>query len=237
MSSLIEGEPGFVLHARGFREHQSLIDAFSLNYGRISFVVRLSKKLNFKYKALLQPFTALKLSLLQGRSELWQLQDCVQSGAAFPLQVPELFCGTYVNELLYYLLKRHDPAPQLFAAYLTVLRDLSTDGGHERSLRLFELTLLQHLGQGIDFHAADGGQFEAAGRYAFQVGVGFFTSTAADHSGFPGAVLNQAASGQYQDPRVLSVLKTLTRQCLAELLGPRQIVSRELYRSYINTLR
>ncbi len=238
MSSLIEGEPGFVLHVRSYKEQQSLIEAFSLHYGRIGMVMRPARKSDFRYQALLQPFTALKLSLRQGRSDLWQLQDCVQSGEAFSLPVPALFCGTYINELLYYLLQRHDPAPQLFAAYLSALRALSADdGSSELSLRLFELMLLQHLGLSIDFHQSDGRQFAADCFYTFQAGSGFALSPAEDRSAFPGALLNQAAAGQYQAPGVLLMLKALTRQCLAGLLGSHKIVSRELYRSYIHSLK
>lgn len=237
MSSLIEGEPGFVLHARQYKEHSLLIEAFSLNYGRISLTARSAKKRNSRLKALLQPFTPLTLSLLKGRSDLWMLQDCAQAGELIKLEVPELFCGTYVNELLYYLLKHFDPAPELFGLYLNVLHALEKRSDDmELQLRLFELSLLKQLGLALDFHLSSGGRFKENELYGFDINTGFFPSSGALQYSFKGRELNALAQERFEETQVLQTLKALTRQCLSALLGPKKLLSRELYRSYIKTM-
>lgn len=235
MSSLIESEPGFVLHARQYKEHSLLIEAFSLNYGRISLTARSAKKQSSRLKALLQPFTPLTLSVLKGRSELWMLQDCSQSGASIQLEVPELFCGTYVNELLYHLLKHFDPAPELFGLYLNVLHSLEKHSDVELQLRLFELSLLKHLGLELDFHLSSGSSFNENDLYGFDINTGFFRSSGAEQFSFKGRELNALAQERFDEEKSLLTLKTLTRQCLSALLGPKKLLSRELYRNYIKT--
>ncbi len=40
----LDGEPGFILHTRPYKEHSLLVELFTLNYGRLSAVARLSNK-------------------------------------------------------------------------------------------------------------------------------------------------------------------------------------------------
>ena len=44
MPNLIDSEPGVILHTRPYKEHSLLVELYTLNYGRVSAVARVSKK-------------------------------------------------------------------------------------------------------------------------------------------------------------------------------------------------
>ena len=116
MPNLIDSEPGVILHTRPYKEHSLLVELYTLNYGRVSAVARVSKKSSSHSIGIYQPFILLKLSLRQGSSALWNLTDAYMQRVAFKIEPPRSFSATYLNELLYYLIKTHDSEPRLFAA-------------------------------------------------------------------------------------------------------------------------
>ncbi len=237
-----EAEPGFILHAREYRENSRLLEVFSLNYGRLTLMARLGKK-TVKPQALLQPFCPLRLSFVKGRGEIYQLRGFNRAGAALQLQVPQIFCAAYVNELLYYLLKPADPSPALFASYLSTLRALEgrteSDSAAESALRDFELQLLSHLGFGLDLQAL--AALDPAALYSFSLSAGFMRQdheAASDLTLYPGALLRRLAlaaeAGTVKERELLLCLKQLNRSALQQLLGRRQLKSRQLYLDYLN---
>ena len=40
----LDGEPGVILHTRPYKENSLLVELYTLNYGRISAVTKLSKR-------------------------------------------------------------------------------------------------------------------------------------------------------------------------------------------------
>lgn len=234
MAQLRAGEPGFILHAHPYKEHCRLLEAFTLNYGRVCLYARLPQK-GSRQQALLQPFCPLQLTMLQGRSEIWQLTECSRAGEPLALKVPQLFSAYYLNELIYFLLKRGDAAPKLFACYLSALRSLADGGAQEAALRLFELELLQHLGLGLDFHTADGNAFIPHNLYCYLPGRGFVQQTDPELRAFDGRTLNALANTAVvlQDPQLLQTLKQITRTCLSLLLHGRELKSRQMYQQYL----
>lgn len=235
-----EAEPGFILHAREYRENSRLLEVFSLNYGRLTLMARLGKK-TVKPQALLQPFCPLRLSFIKGRGDIYQLRGYNRAGAALQLQVPQIFCAAYINELLYYLLKPADPAPALFASYLSTLRALEgkIETEAESALRSFELQLLSHLGFGLDLQAI--AALDPAALYSFSLSAGFMRQdheAASELTLYPGALLRRLAlaalSGKVMERELLLCLKQLNRSALQQILGRRQLKSRQLYLDYLN---
>ena len=117
----LDGEPGVILHTRPYKENSLLVELYTLNYGRISAVTKLSKKVASRSKGVYQPFILLKLSLRQGRGQLWQLKDAFLQRVAFNFEVPNVFIAQYLNELLYYLIKTQESDHKLFASYIETL--------------------------------------------------------------------------------------------------------------------
>ena len=69
-----------------------------------------------------------------------------EAGNTLHLQGQSLACGYYVNELIYHLLPRDDPAPHLFANYWSVVSSLDDLTRRDSALRQFELELLVQIG-------------------------------------------------------------------------------------------
>ena len=72
-----------------------------------------------------------------------------QISKPFNLEVPKLYLGMYINELLVHLYNVQDESAELFDLYVETLEQLSNTQNDEYVLRLFELKLLDFLGLGI----------------------------------------------------------------------------------------
>lgn len=162
----IEDEPGFVLHARHWRETSLLVEVLSLNHGRIGLLARgVQGERKQLLRAALQPLQAIRFSAVQ-RGELAQLRSAEAEDAAPRLQGEAMLAALYLNELVLRLAPRHDPAPEMHAAYATVRERLRAGESLAWSLRRFERDLLDALGVGFDLeHDADGEPIDPAARY------------------------------------------------------------------------
>ncbi len=77
-----------------------------------------------------------------------------------------MLAAFYLNELVLRLAPRHDPVPEMHAAYATVRERLRAGESLAWSLRRFERDLLDALGVGFDLeHDADGEPIDPAARY------------------------------------------------------------------------
>lgn len=231
-------EPAYVLHQRPYRDSSLLLEVFSSEHGRLGLVARGVKARGGQRRALLQPFTPLSLSWL-GRGELATLTDVEADAAAHPLVGQVLLSGFYLNELLLYLLHRHDPHPELFAYYrytleqLSALRETDKDGRLQISLRLFEKQLLQEIGYGLvlEHEVERGGSIDPQGLYRFVLGQGPVAARADQAPGapvFPGSSLLALAAHSLDDARALKDAKRLTRLVLDHYLAGRKLHSRQL---------
>ena len=126
MTTNVALQPSYVLHSRPYRDTSALLEVFTAEQGRISMVARGARRRTRggSGSALLQPFNPLLLSF-SGRAELKNLGATESAGTPRQLRGQRLFSGLYLNELLVRLLHRHDPHPQLFAAYGATLDALA----------------------------------------------------------------------------------------------------------------
>ena len=145
----IEQQPGFVLHARQWRETSLLLEVFSRDHGRVGLVARGVRGARSRTpRALLQPLTPLLLSW-SGRGDLATLSAVESAGVPLACAGEALLCALYLNELLTRMLTRHDPHPHLFSDYVTTLARLAHGEPTAWTLRRFERDLLAHLGYGL----------------------------------------------------------------------------------------
>jgi DNA repair protein RecO (recombination protein O) len=229
-------QPAYVLHSRPYRDTSLLLEVFTAEHGRISLVGRGARRpaRGGSSGALLQPFIPLLLSF-GGRSELKNLTAIEAAGGVVSLSGNRLFSGMYVNELLVRLLHRHDPYPELFAAYGQVLQDLAVTASLDGILRHFEFSLLDELGYGFDL-GVDGHSGEAVRAdcwYHYQPELGLVSrGRNADPSrpAFAGEQLLRMAGGEF-DGEVRLTAKRLMRQALAGQLGDAPLNSRDLFRA------
>lgn len=232
MAALSFLDVGYVIHSRIYKENSLLIDFFTLNHGRISAIARSAKSIKNGKKAVLQPFTPLELTLKAGRGDLYYLDDCTAKDKNREIKLPNLFCATYLNELLYYLFKVQEPTPRLFASYIKALDNIRSDRDVTVTLRTFEFTLLEALGYGIDFLDNKGRALDDRLYYMYTHSEGFYECTY-NELALQGSLLNTVARHEFYSKESLNLAKQLCSNALKSLLGTKIIKSRIMYQDYL----
>lgn len=220
------GQPAYVLHSRAYRETSALVD-FLTPQGLVRAVLRRARG---KGGSLVRPFVPLEVEL-RGRGELKNVGRLDSVGIATWLSGDALFSGLYLNELLMRLLPAEVPHPVMFEHYTLTLNALVEGRALEPLLRAFEWRLLDELGYAfaLDRDINDD-PIEANGLYRLQVEAGLERVYLLQPGLFNGTELLALAEADWQAQGALLAAKRLMRQALAVHLGPRPLVSRELFR-------
>ncbi|GAB56296.1 DNA repair protein RecO [Glaciecola punicea ACAM 611] len=231
---------GYVLHKRPYRETSLLVDFFSLEYGRVSAVAKGARG-NSKSdrKSLLQPFQKLEFELI-GRSQLKNLGRVEALQGAVKVRQSGLYCGFYINEILSRALQQEEPVEEVFTHYEKTLDlianvDNNALGEFEPILREFEFTLLLALGYLPDFSvdAQSGADINENALYSFNPQIGFSPCGEDQKRAIKGEYIRAIANGNYGDksqPHIKQIAKFICRTALVEVIGPKPIKSRELFR-------
>ncbi|UWX03588.1 DNA repair protein RecO [Pseudoxanthomonas sp. NC8] len=162
----IEGETGFVLHARPWRETSLLVEVLSAGQAAASAWSRgVHSPKRQVLRAALQPLQYIRFdAVLAG--ELAQLRAAEALDAAPVLSGDALLAAFYLNELVLRLAPRQDPLPELDAAYARTRERLRAGDALAWTLRRFERDLLDALGVGFELHSdGDGEAIDPAARY------------------------------------------------------------------------
>lgn len=227
-------QPAFVLHSRPYRDSSAIVEVFTAEHGRLSAVARGARRQVKKggRSGLLQPFVPLLVSL-SGRAELKTLGAIESAGPPLALRGENMFSGMYLNELLVRLLHRHDPHPELFAAYSDALRALAASRAPDEVLRPFELFLLQALGYNLalDVDGSTGDAIVPQSRYSFHPEQGLVAIPGEVPQGvatYQGSDLLLLADGHF-DGSARATAKRLLREVLRHHLGDAPLRSRELF--------
>lgn len=221
----------FVLHTRPYSETSLLLDFFTENEGRIRLLAKGARSRRSNLKGCLQPFTPL-LIRCGGKGEMKTLRSAEPISLALPFTGTVLYSGLYVNELLARVLAQNIPYQSLFFEYLTCLQILAgSESTPEHALRRFELSLLSHLGYGVDFlHCSGSGEPVINGMtYRYREEKGFIASLVIDHLSFTGKQLKAFACREFSDVDTLKAAKRFTRIALKPYLGGTPLKSRELF--------
>ncbi len=235
-------QPAYILHSRPYRDSSLLLEVLTAEHGRLSLVARGARRRTRggSVAVLLQPFSPLLLGF-SGRSELKNLNATEAAGRPQLLRGQRMFSGLYLNELLVRLLHRHDPHPQLFAAYASTLDALASDGELDDILRRFEFSLLVELGYGFDLRV-DGDTGEALlpqAWYHYHPDHGLVArGPVADPNqpAFRGDDLLAIAGNDFSGA-ARTTAKRLLRLALAMQLGDAPLRSRELFKAHSKVVR
>lgn len=230
----MNNELAYVLHTRKYRETSQLVDLFSRNEGRFRVVARGSRTKK-NPRITLQPFRPL-LASWRGKSDLKTLTDYEYVGSSELPQGKALYIGFYINELLTRLLAEYIPHQNLFDQYARLVTILGHSTALEPELRIFELSLLDEMGYGLNLYAdsLDGSGLDLHCDYLFRPGEGF--SKVDNNTGqvrqniYSGAHLLAIAEHRFDNEFVLQSAKRLMRAALALHLGARPLHSRELFK-------
>lgn len=221
-----EWHEGLVLHRRPWRETSFWLEFFTYDFGKIAVLAKGARRTK-KGKSL-QPFHPL-LIRWRGKGDLGTLIAAEASRPAFSLSGIALYCGFYLNELLYRLLRRNDPHPKLYCEYLQTLSELSGACDPEGCLRRFEVRFLGEIGYGLilDHEVKYGAAIDPAACYRYDPERG----PVLDEQGWlHGETLLALQQERLESPVVRREAKRLLRQLIDYRLEGRVLESRLLFR-------
>jgi DNA repair protein RecO (recombination protein O) len=237
--NIVNTQIAYILHKRAYRETSSILEVLTKHHGRLSLMARGSRGARSKIAGNLMLFTPLLVSW-QGKGNMPYLKSVERADLKAPvLKSKSLLSAMYINELLMYLLHRHDVHERVFEQYHQCLYALENEALLEVSLRQFEIKLLELLGFGLNLHAeADSGEaIQADFMYHYYLEHGPVISRDNKGANVPqisGACLLALANGCYQaisnSPQYLAELKHLMRFVMSHHLGNKKLKSRELFR-------
>lgn len=170
----VDAQPGFILHARAYRETSLLLECLTPEFGRVGLVARGVRREKSRIpRGLLQPLQALRLSWL-GNGELFTMTHAESGGSQLSIAGERLYSSMYLNELVLRLCARSDPQPELFEHYCTCLQRLADGEPEGWSLRRFERDLMIALGYGLvlDRDIDDGSDLSGNQDYSYLVDSG-----------------------------------------------------------------
>ena len=231
-------EPGFVLHARAYRETSLLVEVLSQEHGRVGLLARgVRGPKRHVLRAALQPMQHIRFDAMQ-RGELAQLQAAEALDAAPLLAGDAALAGFYLSELLLRLAPRLDPHPGLYTTYAATRERLRAHGGDRAGLgwilRRFERDLLDELGFGLSFDVdGEGAAIDAAARYRLDPEHGprrlLSDRGQGERDGAAtGRALLALAADRRPEDEDLAGLRRALRPVLAHHLGGRGLKSWEL---------
>jgi len=218
-----------LLHRRDWRESSALLELFSREHGRLGVIARGWRK-RPGWTASLQPFQMLTLGW-SGRGELLNLRSVESAEQQWRLPGRRVYCGLYMNELLYKLLPRQQPEADMFACYLQSLDALAAGVPEAPVLRIFEKHLLLALGVALPLSAGDA-DIDSAARYRFVPGQGLHKlpplALANDAAVISGDALLALQHERFTAPGQLAACRRLLRLALATELDGRTLHSYDL---------
>lgn len=219
-------QSAFLLHSRPYRENQILLEFLTAQQGKVSAISYLGKSLKSNKKALLQPFSPLKI-VLKGQGNLKYLQRVEPERKSYQLSGNYLYSGFYLNELQVRLLGEHIPYDELFCQYQQSIEQLSEQRSIEFILRNFENRLLEELGLTIDYSPIFS---ENNNRYHYFPEQGFVPIISKQaQTGYNAEHLKAIAEEDLSSKEVMQTYKVLMRQIINHLLDGKPLNSRKLF--------
>ena len=229
-------QQGFVLHHRPFRNSSLLIDCLTPEYGRVGLVAQGSRRARTGNRALLQPFSLLRLSWVR-RSDLGRLTHVEADQRVRGLRGDALLAGFYINELLLRLMARGDRNDEIFSCYSACLAELAGEANVARSLRFFELSLLDALGYRVelDQDMKTGEPLRPDCDYLFEPegGPSLYRAKSAEEP-FSGEHLISLRERSLEDQASLRTAKRLLERILTAYLGERPLKSRLVLKEIVD---
>lgn len=231
---VIRDEPAFIVHKRPYHDTSSLVQFLTPAHGRITVVARQSSKMIGKT---LQPFIPASVTC-GGRGDMLTLRQFEPEGLQILVTTQQRMLGMYVNELLVKLTPARSRSYELFYLYKKCLADLVPNADIEKTLRLFELELLELTGNGLQlfYEHVSMEPVKDGVNYHYDMNAGPVQAERSDQPVYAGKTL--IAMREKFDPcdgRILAEAKRLLRQAIDYHLEHKVIRTRSLF-AYLQKL-
>ena len=229
-SKRILNTPAWLLHHRPFRDSSQLLDIISRDNGRLMLVARGSRSAKSRLRG------------SSGRScrcrcrgpfvpTLGRSTGAEMDGALIALSGDALLAGYYVNELLLNLLHRHDPQPEIFAAYARAIDGFARRSDLSACLREFEMVLLRNLGYALilDHEAQSLSPLRSEAIYEYRADQGPVPVSCNEGPGtYSGEMLLAIGRQDFTQPEVLQGASRLMRDVIAYHLDGKELKTRKV---------
>lgn len=226
MTSRASNDHAFVLHSLPYKETSLVVELFCREAGRLPVIAKGAKRPHSALRPVLVSFQPL-LVRFSGKSEVKTLTHAEWLGGCVPPEGKSLFAAYYLNELLMRGLQREDPHAPLFDLYATALQALAQGDDMNVTVRGFELSLLQHLGYGLDFeNDATGGPIQGDRRYIWVDQAGWQVCTDRSEYGVSGKLIVELGQQGQMTRAMAASFRPVTRQLLVSHVAPNGLLSR-----------
>ena len=167
-----EKASALVLRVTDFSETSLVVSLFTREFGKIGALAKGARRLKNPFESALDVLTHCRIVFLHKSSEALDLvteAKLVRRFRPTGKNLPGLYAGYYVAELLGELTDDNDPHPELFDLADETLAALAAGEGVQRRLVRFELGALRFLGHSPALRqcAECGTAIELSGRIAF----------------------------------------------------------------------
>jgi DNA repair protein RecO (recombination protein O) len=225
METRVTDQACFILRRREWRNSSLILDLFTRDHGRIRALARGARRSSAK--APYQPFVMLNINW-SGRQELKTLTGI--EGQTLPVAEENYLPLLYINELIGAMLPAEEANPEVFAAYLELLRHAVVKLDESR-LRIFELEMLQLLGYFPDLRtdAHSGEPIREDAHYQFVINGGFVGCAQDARDSVSGRVVIDWFDGAYHKSAVLRLARSVLRTTIDFNLHGKTLKSRDVY--------
>lgn len=168
---------GIVLRAKDYGESHQIVQVFSDQKGKFSFMARGSKKPKSRFSAVTEPFTEAQFICFMG-SGLANLSqaDILHSHRGLSADLIKSFYGTYWFEMIDRLLTENEPNHSFYRFLSQMLIQLESGKSPEILTRIFELRIMEVAGyQPVFDHCVNCQSHRPSFRFSYRHG-GFLCS-------------------------------------------------------------
>lgn len=222
----------YILHQCKYKENSLLASIFTREFGKISGLIRVNKKTINLY----QPLVKLRgqISLAKKSDGLSKIYNVEFVESFYQNTYINLLSLQYMNELIYLLLSYSHEEEFLFEKYGFILKNIN-EINYKYLLRMFELELLDSLGQGVYVDCdIDGMLIDENLSYSI-LATGFKKNLSTIPNSIAGKNLlkiNQSVSLWTDED--LKAISKVTRAYIDYALAGKQLRSRKLLIDYLN---
>ena len=222
----------YILHHKKYKENSLLVSIFTRDFGKLTAIIRVSKK----QTNIFQPLVHLRgeISIAKKESSLSRVYNIDFVEMFYKQSYINLLSLQYMNELMYILLNYSYQDDILFDKYDFILRNISDDN-YRHLLRIFELQILESLGQGIYVDVDTNGEDIILDDYYQMVNFDFRKSHANASNSIKGSTLTKINSSPLTwDKDDLRVISGIIRINIDRVLSGKKLQSRKLLIDYLN---
>ena len=225
MSIRVSDQPAFILRRREWRDTSLILELFSRDHGCISVIAKGARRSPGKIQY--QPFVLLNVGWV-GQQELKTLTGI--ENQMLPVDEQNYLALLYINELIALFIPQGESSPEIFDAYLDLLKQAHREID-ESDLRRFEMLLMRTLGYfpDISSDAQSGLDIESGRYYQFVINSGFIECGKTDRDSVAGEVVQDWLRGDYRPESVRRLARTVLRSTIDFNLHGRAIKSRDVY--------